>query len=327
MTRYQSTSPVLEQEEEAWWAEYGDLEEAFCWVQDPFVQRFLRGAYLRRALANVRPGDSVLEVGCGTGWLTLLLARVGAGDVVGVDVSGAQIARARLAAARAGLSGRVRFVEGGEEALGAQVGGRFDVVVFHAVLHHLSTDEISRVLDQSVGLLKPGGRLVAVEPVHDPRDAPAPAPAPALSPSLRPLQWLRWLQAAPMVLHRRRLRAIGPAEADARSRLEGRSWARPPGGPSPKEHPFAPGELDAMLGRRAQVEVVTPCLGAAHLVAQELLLARLSQPRLWGAAMPAVLWVARALDRRLLKLTSLPTTMWVFHLYVATLGPTPETRR
>ncbi len=314
MTRHLTTTPALDRAEQDWWTEYADLEERFCWVQTPFVQRLLRGAYLRRVVDLVRAGDEVLEVGCGTGWLSLLMARLAAGNVVGLDFSGDQVALARVAAATSHVADRVRFVEGGVGALSAERERGFDVVVLHAFLHHLSTHEISEALDETIGLLKDGGRLVVVEPVNDP-----------LGPSEPPksLKWLRWLERMPMALSRRDLRRVGPSEADARSRLDRRLRAEPPGGPSPKEHPFAPGELEAMLASRVRLDSAEPCLGIAHLVAQELLLARLSQPRMWAAALAPVLWVARVLDRRLLAADPKPSAIWVFHLFIGTRVPEP----
>jgi 2-polyprenyl-3-methyl-5-hydroxy-6-metoxy-1,4-benzoquinol methylase len=317
MTRYQATTPVLDQAERDWWAEHGELEERFCWVQTPLVQRLLRGAYLRRVLAHVKAGDTVLEIGCGTGWLSLLLARMGAGEVVGLDFSGEQIERARAAAAASPTGHRVRFVEGDLGGLASEGVGPFNMVVLHAFLHHLSTREIDEVLDGAVRLVQPGGRLVVVEPVVDVRPTPG-SPA-----GERRLRWLRVLAAAPMALQRRGLRRVDESEAAARRRLGSRNRAEAPCGPSPKEHPFVPGELEVLLGERVSLELVEPCLGTSVLVAQEVLLARLSQPRLWGAALAPILWVARALDRRMLAVDPKPAHIWVFYLYIATTSLEP----
>ncbi|HEX5690446.1 MAG TPA: methyltransferase domain-containing protein, partial [Roseiflexaceae bacterium] len=64
-----------------------------------------KGRELRRravAMAHLQPGEQVLDVGCGTGWLALDAWRcVGsAGHVVGIDPGSEQIARAQAKAAR-----------------------------------------------------------------------------------------------------------------------------------------------------------------------------------------------------------------------------------
>src|SRR5262245_49877680 len=74
------------------------------WFLDTFVFRG-RGRELRQrtlCVADLHPGDTVLDVGCGTGTLALEAARsVGqSGRVCGIDPSSEQIARARAKAAR-----------------------------------------------------------------------------------------------------------------------------------------------------------------------------------------------------------------------------------
>ncbi|MHC1558913.1 methyltransferase domain-containing protein [Actinomycetospora sp. C-140] len=87
------------------------------------------------------PGTTVLDVGCGTGTITLDIARrVAPGRVLGVDVEPSVIATAREAAA--GVAG-VEFVVGDVGDLPAVTGGeRFDVVHAHQVLLHL-TDPVA----------------------------------------------------------------------------------------------------------------------------------------------------------------------------------------
>lgn len=71
---------------------------------------------LSRAL-HVGPGNLVVDVASGPGTSALQLARDTGCDVVGVDLAADSVARATRAAAQAGLSGRVRFVQGDAEAL------------------------------------------------------------------------------------------------------------------------------------------------------------------------------------------------------------------
>jgi SAM-dependent methyltransferase len=58
---------------------------------------------------EIGPGDTVIDVGCGSGVLSLVAARLGAGRVIGVDLSPEAVEVARRNAERLGLSDRVEF--------------------------------------------------------------------------------------------------------------------------------------------------------------------------------------------------------------------------
>lgn len=103
------------------------------------------------------PPAEVLDVGCGTGSLSLLLAQDGH-RVTGVDLSPGMIgqARAKFAAARA----EGRFLVG-DAAVPPTGGARFDVVVCRHLIWTLPDPEAA--LREWTGRLRPGGRLVLVE--------------------------------------------------------------------------------------------------------------------------------------------------------------------
>ncbi|MFJ7770246.1 class I SAM-dependent methyltransferase [Streptomyces sp. NPDC097107] len=123
----------------------------------------LRDAGARRAWAvrlaswlPARPGD-VLDLGCGTGTLSLLAAEQGH-RVTGVDLSPAMVARAR-----AKLAGRDAVFITGDAAAPPVGGQRFDAVLVRHVLWTLP--DPGRALRHWRELLRPGGRLVLVEGV------------------------------------------------------------------------------------------------------------------------------------------------------------------
>lgn len=124
-------------------------------------RRFAREFRLRSTGPLV--GRSVLDVGCGEGGDTILLARLGAARVVGVDLSARAIELARRRAALDGVSDRVDFVNAPVEtaALGD---GAFDVVWCNSILHHV-TDDLDRVMRNLVRWARPGGLLSFCEPV------------------------------------------------------------------------------------------------------------------------------------------------------------------
>ena len=114
-----------------------------------------------RAL-GLAAGDEVLEVACGAGGLTLLLAREHGVVVTGVDASAEGVAAAARQARRSGLAGRVRFrVADAAHAL-PFADASFDGLVCWDAIDHLPRRE-RRLVDWH-RVLRPGGRLLFTDP-------------------------------------------------------------------------------------------------------------------------------------------------------------------
>jgi ubiquinone/menaquinone biosynthesis C-methylase UbiE len=123
-------------------ASYERIAETFAPIHDRIV-----------AALAIEPGARVLDVACGTGGVALRAARAGA-DVVGIDISPDQLAKARRVADAEGLS--VRFDEGDCQEL-PYGDGEFDRVVsaFGAIFapdHQRTAAELARVC-------RPAGRF------------------------------------------------------------------------------------------------------------------------------------------------------------------------
>lgn len=129
-------------------------------IYDP-VQRWLVGEdRLKRALleqAAIRPGDRVLDLGCGTATLSLLIKRLHpASRVVGVDPDAPALERARTKVRGAGVS--VQLDRGLAEALPYR-DGAFQRVVSSFVLHHLDRERKLEAFRELRRVLSPGGSL------------------------------------------------------------------------------------------------------------------------------------------------------------------------
>jgi 2-polyprenyl-3-methyl-5-hydroxy-6-metoxy-1,4-benzoquinol methylase len=109
-------------------------------------------------------GKRVLDVGCGDGGNTVLLAKLGARMVTGIDISPGCIAVAKHRAEINGIGERVKFVCAPLETAPLST-GVFDVIWADAILHHLIAD-LDAVLKKLMASAKPGALVLFSEPVN-----------------------------------------------------------------------------------------------------------------------------------------------------------------
>jgi len=141
-----------------------ESEETWGWTTPAGQSRARRRADLIIRAAGLRPGRTVLEIGCGTGMFTELFAATGA-RIVAVDISPDLLAKAlarRLPADRVRFEQRrVEDLERTHPAIKSWAPEGFDSVIGSSVLHHL---DIPAAIETCKRLLAPGGRVAFAEP-------------------------------------------------------------------------------------------------------------------------------------------------------------------
>jgi ubiquinone/menaquinone biosynthesis C-methylase UbiE len=133
-------------------------------LYDPLVRWFMREAKFKRRLleqARVRKGDRVLDVGCGTGTLAVMVREGEPGaEVVGLDGDAKVLGIARGKAAKAGVD---LLLEQGMSYQMPYQDNTFDRVLSSLMLHHLSYEDKRRTLREAFRVLRPGGELHVVD--------------------------------------------------------------------------------------------------------------------------------------------------------------------
>ncbi len=133
-------------------AEHGAGE---IWNWETSAGRIRWARRVKMLSSHLKPGMTVLELGCGTGSFTRELARSGA-DVVAIDVSPELLEMAKANCSAPNVQYQIQNAYALSYSEGA-----FDSVVGSSVLHHL---EVEKALRGAYRLLKPGGTIYFTEP-------------------------------------------------------------------------------------------------------------------------------------------------------------------
>jgi len=136
-------------------------------LYDPLVEKMSFGRERRfrektLAIMKVAPDERVLDIGCGTGSLTIMISEQlsEAGKAVGIDAAPKMIEIARKKAARSGS--RAEFAVGIAEKLDF-ADASFDVVVNSMFTHHIDDELKELAFAEMFRVLRPGGRLCTAD--------------------------------------------------------------------------------------------------------------------------------------------------------------------
>jgi ubiquinone/menaquinone biosynthesis C-methylase UbiE len=127
-------------------------------------------SFSRRIIAEaaLKPGESVLDCGCGTGTLAMIAKKIVGpkGRVHGIDISKDQLQIARKKGQKESL--KIEYIEGSIDELPFP-DASFDVVVSTLALHHVPFEIKKRAFSEMRRVLKPHGRMIIADfgwPAH-----------------------------------------------------------------------------------------------------------------------------------------------------------------
>ena len=104
-------------------------------------------------------GKKVLDLCCGNGDDSIFLAKNGAKEVIGLDISDVSVENCQLLAKRYNVTEIASFVVGDAEKTNFP-DNSFDIITEYGALHHI---DLTKVLPEMARILKPGGKFICTE--------------------------------------------------------------------------------------------------------------------------------------------------------------------
>jgi 2-polyprenyl-3-methyl-5-hydroxy-6-metoxy-1,4-benzoquinol methylase len=153
------------QDEKNWWDAYGGYM-TYQWQMTPAMSSAVRSEletdYKQFLL---QPGECLLDLGCGRGWLSVFFAENGM-EVIGVDISQEQIYAANELRESRGVENATFICTDFLAWDVADCHQKFSSVFVSAFLHHLPESELHQTLVKIASVVKPGGRVYLYEPLE-----------------------------------------------------------------------------------------------------------------------------------------------------------------
>jgi SAM-dependent methyltransferase len=128
------------------------------------IGRSTTSAWILNAVINAKPGDRVLDIGCGP---AKIAENFSESTYVGIDHNEQYIAKARD---RFGTFAQFHCWDVSDTRVSDL--GKFDIVLLLGVLHHLPDESILSVMKHARGALTKGGRLVTLDPAFEAEQHP-----------------------------------------------------------------------------------------------------------------------------------------------------------
>ena len=135
----------------------------YDWFQHGLVRSGTRDWFADQVLQS-RPGQRVLDIGCGT---ATVIEHLGECDYVGIDHNPEYINEARE---NFGTKGEFHCIDINDAKF--KEFGTFDTVLLLGVLHHLNDDEVKQLVKAIPAVMKPAGALVTIDPALVKRQHP-----------------------------------------------------------------------------------------------------------------------------------------------------------
>ena len=303
--RIYESNAVLDEEERIWWNENAETIEEI-WAQNIHFQKIIRLPYLLKMKFFFNQGDitrpvKILEIGCGTGWVCRLVADEKF-HVIGTDFSEGQLAIAHKMAKEFHKEKYCTY----ELADASTIQKDIDGVVIHALLHHLSTREIG-IFFENFAHLKKGTKVFLYEPVFfDKRNEKPSFRDKVINKLIHMLKNYALNKARKIGKENKELTlAMNKINTDA----ELNGWYI-----SPKEIPFAEGELEELLEKNFVINRKYIVNKTELEIAQALTMNCINKPGLLYSKI--LIPLSRKLDNLLFKGTF---TQYLFpnqHLFV-----------